>query len=164
MLRETKRAVLLALIAIISACQSQPVTYYTPPTGIPLEDSATFIGSKVPIRNIFFTDEITYVRRIDDFPVEDGSKSYDMPVQVSPGKHTIEVGFAQGSGCANAVFEVNAESRRTYITRSEKLAREGLFRLQNLRIWIEDSEGNKVTDDAIVPFSYCGGGFGFIFV
>ena len=164
MLREIKRIVFVALIVILAACQSQPVTYYTPPAGMPLEDSTTLVGSKVLIRNIFYADEITYVLAIDDLPVEGGSKNYDIPIQLSPGKHVVQVGFAQGSGCAKAAIELNVQSRKRYIARGEKLGRESIFRLENLRIWIEDSEGNQVTNDAVVPFRHCGGGFGLIIV
>jgi hypothetical protein len=66
----------------------------------------------VSIRNIFFADEITYVRAIDEL----------------------------------------------------QLGRESIFRQYKLKIWIEDSEGTQVTDSAVVPFVYCGGGFGIIFI
>lgn len=164
MLRETKTVVILASISILFACQSQPVTYYSLPAGIQLEDSATLVGTKVSIRNIFYADEVTYVSAIDEFPVERGSKNYDSPVSLSPGTHIVAIGFAQGSGCATATFELNIQSRKTYIARSEKLGRESIFRPENLRIWIEDSEGNHVTNDAIVSFGHCGGGFGLIIV
>jgi hypothetical protein len=164
LLHKARRIVFVPLIVIISACQSQPVTYYTPPEGMLLKDSANLVGSKVLIRKLFYADEITYVRAIDDLPVEGGSKNYDSPIQLLPGKHEVQVRFVQGTGCAEADFELNVQSRKSYITRSEKLGRESIFRYVNLRIWIEDSDGNVVTNDAVVQFRFCGGGFGLIFI
>lgn len=162
--RRLVSAFFVALVISVSACQSQPVTYYTPPAEMPAGQSATVIGSKVPVPNIFFADEVTYLVSIDSLPVEGGSKHFDSPVPVSPGPHVIIVGFSQGSGCAKASFELKVESGERYIARGEKLGRESLFRQEDLRLWIEDSEGNAVTDDVIVPFGYCGGGFGLIVV
>jgi hypothetical protein len=162
--RETKTVIIVALTAILSACQSQPVTYYIPPAGTLLEDSATLVGSRVTIRNIFYADEITYVFAIDELPVEGGARNYDNPIPLLLGSHLITVGFAQGSGCAKATFELDVQSRKTYVARGEKLGRESIFRQENLRIWIEDNEGNRVTNDATVKFDYCGGGFGLIIV
>ena len=157
MRRETKTVVILALISILYGCQSQPVTYYSLPAGIQLEDSATLVGTKVSIRNIFYADEVTYVFAIDELPIERGSKKYDSPVPLSPGTHIVTIGVAQGNGCAKASFELNIQGRKMYIARSEKLGREGIFRPENVRIWIEDTEGNQFTNDAIVPFGHCGG-------
>lgn len=164
MLHKTRRIVLVALIVIISACQSQPVTYYKPPATMPQQDAATIIGSKVLVPNIFYADEITYVRAIDGLPLEGGSKNHDIPTQLSPGKHVVQIRFAQGPGCAEATFELNVQSRQRYIARGEKLGRESIFRPENLRIWLEDSEGNQVTNDVVVPIRHCGGGFGIITV
>ena len=162
MLRQIEKNVLIALTVILSACQSQPVTYYTPPAEMLQEDLATLVGSKVRVRNIFFADEITYVRGIDGLPVEGGLKDYDVPIRLAPGKHVIQIGFAQGSGCAEATFELIMQSGNSYIARSKKLGRESIFRQENLSIWIEDSNGTPATNDVIVPFGYCGGGFGLI--
>lgn len=164
MLREIEKIVPVALIVILSACQSQPVTYYTPPAEMLQENSATLVGSRVWVRNIFFSDEITYVRAIDDFPVERGSKNYNVPIRLSPGKHVIQIGFSQGSGCAEATFDLSVQSGNSYIARGKKLGRESIFRQENLRLWIEDNNGTPATDDAIVPFGFCGGGFGLIIV
>ena len=164
MMRGTKILVSVVMIVIISACQSQPITYYTPPAGVPLEDSATLVGSKVLIRNIFFADEITYVYAIDELPLEGGSKNYDKPIPLVPGRHVVTIGFAQGSGCAKATFELNVLGGKAYLAKCENIGRESIFRPENLRIWIEDSEGNQATNDTIVPFGHCGGGFGLIIV
>ena len=164
MLREIKKTALAALIVILSACQSQPITYYTPPAEVLQESLPTLVGSKVRVPNIFFGDEITYVRAIDKLPVAKGSKNYDIPIQVSLGKHVIRIGFSQGSGCAEAIFELNMQSGISYIARGKKLGRESIFRQENLRLWIEDRSGTPVTNDVIVPFGFCGGGFGLIIV
>lgn len=154
----------VALMVILSACQTQPITYYTPPADMQLGDSATLVGSKVLVRNILYGDEITYVLSIDGIPVEEGWKNHDIPIQLLPGKHDAQVGFVQSNGCAQAIFEVNVQSRKRYFARAEKLGRESMFRQERLRIWIEDSEGNQIADDAVVPFELCGSGIGgFIF-
>jgi hypothetical protein len=163
-LRKTNKVALIALLAFMSGCQSQPVTYYAAPEGMPLEVSATLVGSKVPVRNIFYADEITYVQAVDGLPVQGGSESHDIPLQLSPGKHAVRVGFVQGSGCAQADFELAVKRGGRYTVRGEKLGRESLFRPERLRIWIEDSQGDQVTDDSVVQFDFCGGGFGLIVV
>ena len=116
------------------------------------------------VPNIFYADEITYVLAIDGLPLEGGWKKHDIPTRLAPGMHVVQIGFVQGPGCAKATIELNVQSRQKYIARSEKLGRESIFRLENLRIWLEDSEGNQVSNDVVVPFGHCGGGFGIIVV
>lgn len=158
------RRVLASLIVILSACQSQPIQHYAPPADLEPGMSATIAGSKVKVRNIFFADEITFVHSIDGLPIAKGAKHYASPIQLSPGRHEIQVGFLQGTGCAVAEFNLGVQGDEKYVARAEKLAREGLFDKPNLRVWIEDSEGKRVTDQVVVPFDYCGGGFGLIVV
>ena len=104
------------------------------------------------------------MRAIDGLPVKGGWKTFDTPIRVSSGTHVVQIGFAQGSGCAEVSFELSVERRQRYIARAEKLGRESIFRKENLSIWIEDSEGIQITDKAVVPFEFCGGGFGLISV
>ena len=162
--RSIRRLIVVGLAVVLSACQSQPIKYYSPPVGLAANVSATIVGSKVPVRNIFFADEIAFVLVIDGLPLEEGARNYDSPTQLSPGVHVIKVGFLQGTGCAEAEFKLNVQRGHKYIAKAEKLARKGIFRKQDLKIWIENSEGNSVTDDVVVPFDYCGGGFGLIVV
>ena len=156
--------ILAALIVILSACQSQPIQHYAPPADLAPSMSATIVGSKVTVQSIWFADETTFVLAIDGFPVAEASKSYASPMQLSLGTHLVQVGFLQGTGCAQAGFNLAVESEQEYVARAGKLARKGVFRKQVVKIWIEDSEGNEVTEPAVVPFDYCGGGFGLIIV
>jgi hypothetical protein len=158
------KLILATLIAIVSACQSQPIQYYAPPANLAPSMSATIVGSQVTVKSILFADEITFVLAIDGFAVAEGAKSYASPIQLSPGTHVVQVGFLQGTGCAKAGFDLDVEIEQGYVARAEKLARKGIFRKQNVKIWIEDSEGNQVTEQAVVPFDYCGGGFGLIVI
>ena len=158
------KLILVALTVILSACQSQPIQYYAPPADLAPGMSATIVGSKVTVKNIFFADEITFLLAIDGLPVAEGPESYASPIQLSLGAHVVQVGFAQGTGCARADFDLGVESEQRYVAKAEKLARKGVFRKPDVKIWIEDSEGNQVTEQAVVPFDYCGGGFGLIIV
>ena len=164
MLSEIKTIVLVALIVILSACQSQPIAYYTPPAGMPLEDSSTLVGSKVRDPSIWRAKIITFVGAIDELPVEGGSKNYDNPIHLSPGKHDVQIGFRQGSGCAKVNFELNIKSRERYIAKGENLRRESIFRQDNIRIWIENSAGDQVTDYVVVPVHWCSGGLGGLII
>ena len=158
------KLILAALIVILSACQSQPIQTYAPPADLAPSMSATIVGSRVAVQSILFADEITFVLAINGYPVAEGSKSYATPMQLSQGIHVVQVGFLQGTGCAKASFDLDVESGQKYVARAEKLARQGLFRKQDVKIWIEDSEGNQIAEQAIAPFDYCGGGFGLIIV
>ena len=155
MLRKIKTIVLISLTVTLLACQSQPVTYYALPVGTLLEDSSTLVGSKTRVRSIWRANIITFVAAIDGLPVEGGSKNYEDPIHISPGKHDVQIGLSQGTGCALVNFELNIQSRETYIAKGENLGRESIFQLDELGIWIEDSDGHYVTDKVVVPIGDC---------
>ncbi|MEH6468445.1 MAG: hypothetical protein V7725_02385 [Porticoccus sp.] len=153
-----KKIVLATLIFILSACQSQ--TFYTLPTGVPLKDSATLEGSKVFTQNILlYGNEISYVLAIDGLPVKPRLwKNYNNLIKLSPGKHVVQIANKQGSLFAKVVLELNVQSRKRYIARGEVIDEE------NIRMWIEDNEKNKVTKILVVPRSKRITGGGFIFI
>lgn len=158
------KLILAGLLVSLSSCQSQPIQYYAPPEDLAPSMSATMVGSKLTVQDFFFADEINFLLAIDGLPVPEGSKSYASPIQLSLGTHVIQVGFLQGKGCARAGFDPGVESEQRYVARAEKLARKRAFRKQDAKIRIEGSEGNQVTEQAVVPFEFCGGGFGLIVV
>ena len=152
-----KKIVFVTLIFILSACQS---IYYKLPAGAPLEDSTTLVGSKVFTQNILlYNNEITYVLAIDDLPVKGRLwKNYSNPIKLLPGKHVVQIANKQGTLFAKVSFELNVQSRKRYIARGEVLDRE------NVRMWIEDNEENKVTKILVVPRINSSFGGGFIFI
>ena len=122
---------------VLSACQSAPPNYYQPPAL--LSKAASVVGTRVKPDNIFHDNETTFVLAIDGLPVKASRGNFDVPVYIAPGMHTVQIANKQGTLMANVAFTIEIQSKEKYIAKTEVLD------LENVRTWIENSSGEKVT-------------------
>ncbi|MDP5142549.1 hypothetical protein [Rheinheimera baltica] len=133
------KLVFLLIGFVLTACQTVPPIYYEPPPAELLETAASIVGTRVKPDNIFHDDETTFVLAIDGLPVKASRGNFDKPVYISPGMHTVQIANKQGTLMANVAFNIEIESKEKYIAKTEVLD------LENVRSWVENSKGEKVT-------------------
>jgi|SRR6185437_5231777 hypothetical protein len=127
-MRVLRRTLLgLGLVLACASCVMMP--RYTPPPGLTPETGATLIGSK---RGVLIFGQETYIGRIDGFL---STASYDTPVLVAPGDHTIDIAFNCGNAHGRIPASVTLEAGRTYIAECR------LRPFQPLNCWVHTPDG-----------------------
>jgi len=117
----------LGLVLACTSCAMVP--RYEPPPGLTPETGATLIGSK---RGVLIFGQETYIGSIDGFL---GAASYDTPILVPPGDHTIDIAFNGGNAHGRIRTDVKFEAGRTYIAECR------LRPFQPLNCWVHTSDG-----------------------
>ena len=137
--RYMNKITLTIAIVFLSACQTTPVNYYKPPTQSDTQEVSSLIGSRVKPDNIFHDYETTYVLAIDGLPVKGARGSFNTPVYIEAGKHVVQIANKQGTLLANVAFDIDVKGGEKYVARTEVLD------LENIRVWIENGDGERVT-------------------
>lgn len=142
-----KSSVSAALCALLGACFGSPKIQYSGPPGVTQDTAATIKGTRSTRNN--FNDSFACILKIDNAPVADERHQlckflFDQTFLLSPGRHRIDIGFAEESGertwGSGKQVSATLEAGKTYTVQRRMTAPD------IVQVWLADDNGTAVSD------------------
>jgi hypothetical protein len=131
-------------------------TNFTPSKNLTIQTAASIVGSQDTSPNPLSADATIYLTSVDNNPVTNGWRSWNIPVLVTPGEHYIEF-----SECVCSLFvspwagnidvEVVLKAGQTYTLKATPPVQSHIFGPTTSDGWVVDESGklvSKVVDDS----------------
>jgi hypothetical protein len=149
---------LLAVFALMlaSACAtrpSYPISYYEPPVEGEL---ASIVGqdTRNAILPFIFDNNTTFVESVDGLPIRAPRETGKTPLNLSAGKHSINVAQQMGAFHGGTTFQLEVKKGARYVVHSQQDTEGTTFWTRQVHeaggptfFWIEDANtGEKATD------------------
>jgi len=145
------RAILVLVLALSAATGcGAPQNKYVIPANLTPQTAASLVGSRLEVPGASSNARV-YHAKIDGALTLAGPGGWNEKVLLSPGAHTIIFGIQQGGFLSGDYFgfgrvQANFQAGKTYMLRAAVVNAEE----RRFLGWIEDGEGQTVSDKAMV--------------
>jgi len=140
--------IVLALTFLLTGCDGD--ASYAPPAGLPVNATASITGTKIETKNPLLPDTPVFLVAIDGMMTNGGWTRWNAPILVTPGQHLIEFAqcfcnLIQDSPSGAVAVDIDVHAGESYYVTATPPRGTGLFQQPSSTAWIEDSEGNPVS-------------------
>lgn len=129
---------------MLGSCATPPVMY-TPDASLSGATAATLYGSRDPNLVPLVADARTFVTAVDGRPTGRGPHTWDEPLLVAAGLHTIQIAVNQRPMTGTVGTQLTLEAGKSYVVQGQTsdLGKKG-------SVWIEEKGTDRIVGEKMV--------------
>src|ERR1700722_6202225 len=137
--------VLSTLLGVILSSCAAPPAMYSPDASLTPATAATLYGSRDPNPIPLVADARTFVTAVDGRSTGRGPYTWDEPLLVAAGLHTIQIATQQRPMAGTVGTQLTLEAGKSYVVQGETsdLGKKG-------RVWIEERGTGRIVGEKMV--------------